>query len=67
MTAENILPRYLSLERFAKVTGYPMDQAYHNIEDGKWMQGELFTIDDEGQIMIDMQAYYDTVENSGSE
>lgn len=62
MFATHIQLRYVSLDRFAKLTGYPAPSIYHHIEQGQWFQGEQFIVDENGQILIDMQAYYESME-----
>jgi biotin operon repressor len=62
MLATHVQLRYVSLDRFAKLTGYSTASIYHHIQQGKWLQGNQFVVDENGQILIDMQAYYGAAE-----
>jgi hypothetical protein len=64
MLATHIQLRYVSLDRFAKLTGYATPSIYHQIEEGKWLQDEQFIVDENGQILIDLQAYYEWVDGN---
>lgn len=65
MLATHIQLRYVSLDRFTKLTGYSTPSIYHQIEQGKWLQGDQFMVDENGQILVDMRAFYEWVEGTG--
>lgn len=50
--------RYVTIERAEVLTGYTKKAIRRKIEDGKWLEGQLWSKAPDGRILIDMEGYY---------
>jgi len=49
--------RYVTIERAEVLTGYTKKAIRRKIEDGKWLEGQLWIRAPDGHILIDMEGY----------
>lgn len=50
--------RYVTIERASVLTGYSEKAIRRKIEDGKWLEGQLWIKAPDSRILIDMEGYY---------
>lgn len=49
--------RFVSVKRFAELTGYSAKAVYHKIEGGVWLELQQFRRAPDGRILIDVEGY----------
>lgn len=55
--------RYVKLPLFEAITGYTEKAVRRKIEEGHWLEGKQFRRAPDGHILIDLEGYYQWVEN----
>lgn len=50
--------RFVTIERASGLTGYSQKAIRRKIEDGVWLEGQLWAKAPDGRILIDMEGYY---------
>ncbi len=50
--------QFVTIERASVLTGYSQKAIRRKIEDGVWLEGQLWTKAPDGRILIDMENYH---------
>ncbi|MNY13902.1 hypothetical protein D3C86_1470570 [compost metagenome] len=59
------MPRFVTIEKAAELTGYSADAIRSKKRDGIWREGHEWVAAPDGRILIDMQGYEKWVETDG--
>lgn len=50
--------QYVTIERASGLTGYSQKAIRRKIEDGVWIEGQMWRRAPDGRILIDMESYH---------
>lgn len=56
--------RYLTIRRFAELSGYSEEAVRRKIECGVWLEGDVFVKAPDGRILVDVERYERWVEGA---